>query len=258
MGVVLMYHGVGDEPAPHSEPRYTVSETKFATQLDLLLQARATVLSLEACLSQGDGGGKAGVVLTFDDGEASVVHRALPLMAARSMAGTVYVTTDWIGQPGYASADELRGLRAAGWTVGAHSMSHRYLSGLGDQELDLELTGSRQALVELLGEPVVHMSLPGGRAEPRVMEAARRAGYDSVATSAPGRWTAGTSTLDLPRLTVLADTSSKTFEGLIRGHLPTYLKIMGRAVALDGAKYVLGDRRYDRLRGGVLRFFRGL
>ena len=251
MGVILMYHGVGDIPAPHSEPRYTITEAAFNQQLDLMVRARVRVLSLERC--PRDGGGRSGVLLTFDDGEASVVSAALPAMAARSMTGTVYVTSDWVGQPGYLTPAELRALVAEGWTVGAHGMTHRYLSGLGDGELDRELRGARQALEEMVHAPVVHMSLPGGRAHTRVAEAVKRAGYVSLATSRPGRWTAGTSMHELPRLTVLAETPLKTFEGLILGHLPTYLKIMGRAVALDGAKQILGDSRYDRLRGELLR-----
>lgn len=254
MGLILMYHGVGDLPAPHGEPRYTVTEAAFVQQLDLMTRAGVQVLPLERCLY--DGGSRTGVVLTFDDGEASVATTALPVMAARSMTGTVYVTSDWVGQRGYLTPDELRALAAAGWTVGAHGVTHRYLSRLDDSELGRELRGSRQALEEILHAPVLHMSLPGGRAEPRVVEAARRAGYATIATSIPGRWTPATSLHDLPRLTVLAQTPLKTFEGLVRGHLPTYLKILGRAVALDSAKYILGDSRYDRLRGELLKRIR--
>ena len=247
-----MYHGVGEIPAPNSEPRYTVARADFARQLDLLGRVGARAVSLEQCLSAG-GGGRYAVVFTFDDGEASVADHALPMMADRGMAGVAYVTSGWVGQPGYLTGEQLRALYGAGWTVGAHGVTHSYLSGLGDAELDRELGDARQALEALIGAPVLHMSLPGGRADRRARSAARRAGYRSLATSRPGRITGGTPALDLPRLTVLSGTPASTYQGLVQGHLPTYLKIMGRSVALDGAKYVLGDRRYDRLRGAVLR-----
>ncbi len=248
-----MYHGVGQRPAPHSEPRYTIARPRFEEQLDLLRRGPAHVMSLDQCLSAADRGGRTGVVLTFDDGEASVAGEALPAMACRGMAGTVYVTTAWIGQPGYLTRSELRALAAAGWTVGAHGVTHRYLSGLDDADLDEELLGSKQALEELLGRPVHHMSLPGGRADARVAAAVRRAGYMTLATSRPGRWGSDAQDHEIPRLTILTGIQQKTFRRIVEGHLSTYLKIMGRSVALDGAKYVLGDRRYDRLRAGVLR-----
>ena len=51
---------------------------------------------------------------------------------------------------------------------------------------------------------------------------------------------------------ILRGTGHQTFSGIVDGHWPTYLQIVGRAALLDGAKRLLGDRRYDHLRGKAL------
>jgi peptidoglycan/xylan/chitin deacetylase (PgdA/CDA1 family) len=62
----------------------------------------------------------------------------------------------------YASREQLSALRAAGLSVGAHSISHRLLSQLSDAEQEREVLGSIQALSELLGEAVSTFCFPYG------------------------------------------------------------------------------------------------
>lgn len=248
---VLMYHGVGEQPAPHSEPRYTVPAARFEEHLDLLLGGGARVTTLDALLSGQAGDGD--VVLTFDDGEASVASAALPTMARRGLTGTVFVTSDWLGQPGYLTLEQLLELRDADWIIGAHGATHRYLSGLSDADLAEELTGSREALALLLGRPVLHMSLPGGRADARVTEAARQAGYHSMCTSRVGRAPRRPDPYGVKRLAVLRGVDDATLAGMVRGDLQVLAKLQGRAALLDGAKRIFGDRGYDALRGVAMR-----
>jgi peptidoglycan/xylan/chitin deacetylase (PgdA/CDA1 family) len=64
----------------------------------------------------------------------------------------------------YASRDQLRTMRAAGLSVGAHSVRHRLLSQLSDEEQAQEVLGSIQTLSELLGEAVNTFCFPYGGA----------------------------------------------------------------------------------------------
>lgn len=140
--LVLMYHGVGDRTAPRAELRYTVSELSFRQQMQVL--SWHPVVSLGELLA---GRARAGsVVLSFDDGEQSVASRALPILEAHGFTGVLFVTTGWIGAPGYCSADDLRRLAGAGWEIGAHGVSHRFFTELDDGELRRELTEARGRL----------------------------------------------------------------------------------------------------------------
>jgi peptidoglycan/xylan/chitin deacetylase (PgdA/CDA1 family) len=249
MHPILMYHGL-DEPAPHGERRYTVRREAFRDQLRHLDALRVPIVSLPQLLGGGDG-----VTLTFDDGEASVFTMAAPLLAQFGGVGVVYLTSDWVGTRGYLNVSQVRQLAGLAWTIGAHGRSHRYLNDLDDRALREELSGARAALEDALGAPVVDLSLPGGRGDQRVLTAAREAGYTTVATSVPG--------LNrhlhpdyLERLTVQAGDDFVRVGHLATGHLPTVAGEVTVVGALDLAKRVLGNQRYERLRGLALRVLR--
>jgi peptidoglycan/xylan/chitin deacetylase (PgdA/CDA1 family) len=244
---VLMYHGI-DRPAPHGEAHYTLSRADFARQLELV---RHRVVGFEAFLA---GRAPAGaVVLTFDDGERSVVERALPELQARGLTGAVFATTGWIGREGYMSREELLRLREQGWTVGAHGVTHSYLSDLPDEQVRQELVQSRDALIRLLGPAPapLHMSLPGGRADRRVVAAARRAGFASLSTSVTGLNPAPPDPLAIRRLMVLSSTSLEELRRLVDGDPRLLLRIQARQALLGAAKRALGNRLYDRLRAAA-------
>jgi peptidoglycan/xylan/chitin deacetylase (PgdA/CDA1 family) len=244
---VLMYHGVG-EPPPRvaEEGHYNVDAAELARQLDRLSSdpmAPRRVISLDALLAGGSG-----VVLTFDDGERSVLTDALPALRARGLPAILYVSSGLLGLPGYLAPSEVREIAAGGMTVGAHGHTHRLLSDLPDGELADELRRSRETLAELLGAPVGHMSLPGGRGGARVIEAARRAGFASVATSRAGLAPMRLDAYAIPRMPVNRGLPDPAFEALCAGAPAVYARAIARERTLGLAKSLLGNRRYDALR----------
>ncbi len=64
-----------------------------------------------------------------------------------------------------------------GHEVGAHGMRHRPLTGLSENELELELRESRRLIRERLGVNVETISYPGGATDAHVVRRARAAGY---------------------------------------------------------------------------------
>lgn len=245
--VVLMYHGI-DRPARHGEAHYTVTRERFARQLDLL-QGTGRVVPFEALLSGRVTSGS--VALTFDDGERSVIQQAQPLMEDRGLTGALFMTSDWIGSEGYLNAAELRALQGQGWTVGAHGATHRYLSDLSDAALDEELARSRDALDGVLGRSAgtLHMSLPGGRADRRVVAAVKRAGFGSLSTSEVGLNSAPPDLFGVRRTMVLGGWGLGTLRRAAAGDPRFYLPLRGRQALLGAAKRALGNQAYDRLRG---------
>jgi peptidoglycan/xylan/chitin deacetylase (PgdA/CDA1 family) len=238
---ILMYHGVG-ACAPHGEASYTVGRDALLAQLRHLDALRVPLISLPQLL-----GGGHGVTLTFDDGEETALTVAAPLLARFGGVGVAYVTSDWLGTPGYLNA---------AWTIGAHGRTHRFLSDLPAAELRDELRGAKAALEDVLGAPVCDLSLPGGRGDRRVLAAAREAGYTSVATSIPGlnrRLEPGC----LERLAVRASDDIVHVGRLATGHLPTVYRQAAATGALAAAKRLLGNRRYEQVRALALKARRG-
>ena len=245
-----MYHGVGDSVSRGGELRYTVSEESFSRQV-AILAAERRVISYPDLLAGRGGVGAA--VVTFDDGEKSVITHALPVMRQAGLSGTVFMTTGWIGSEGYLDPEDLRALEQEGWTVGTHGVTHRYLSDLDDPSINDELVQSRDALTLILGHAPRHMSLPGGRADARVARAVRQAGYQSQATSVMGRADTPPNPFAVPRMMVLRHHGDDLFRLLAAGDQALLLKLRLRQGILDGAKRVMGNRGYDLLRGVAIR-----
>jgi peptidoglycan/xylan/chitin deacetylase (PgdA/CDA1 family) len=79
------------------------------------------------------------VVMSFDDGDASVYSTAYPIMRARGLRGTAYIVSSSVGASGKMTLTQLRVLDAAGWDIGNHSSTHRDLATLDLASIEKEL-----------------------------------------------------------------------------------------------------------------------
>jgi peptidoglycan/xylan/chitin deacetylase (PgdA/CDA1 family) len=124
--------------------------------------------------------------LTFDDGGVSYYTIVADRLEARGWRGHCFVSTDFIGRPGFLSADQIRDLDQRGHIIGSHSASHPFrFSALSEEQMRREWTKSRQVLEDLLGRPVTLASVPGGYFSRSVARASARAGVHLLFTSEP-------------------------------------------------------------------------
>jgi peptidoglycan/xylan/chitin deacetylase (PgdA/CDA1 family) len=126
------------------------------------------------------------VSLTFDDGGVSAYETVADMLEQYGRRGHFFITTDWIGRPGFVNADQIRELDRRGHVVGSHSCSHPTRMALlsGDQMLE-EWKRSTQRLAEIVGHAVKVASVPGGYYSRKVAEAAAQAGIETLYTSEP-------------------------------------------------------------------------
>lgn len=213
--LVLCYHSV----SPGFPDRTNVTPEAFATQVrGLAARGYRGVTFRDAVL-----GGPAGRVLavTFDDAYASVLEHALPVLADLGIPGSVYPVTDlvggaapmawpgidgWIGGPHERELlgmgwDGLRTLADAGWEVGSHTCGHPWLPACDDARLEEELVRSRAEIEERLGVTCDTLAYPYGGVDPRVIAAARDAGYAAAGAIASVRTG---DPLDHPRVGIYA------------------------------------------------------
>ncbi|MGD2175810.1 MAG: polysaccharide deacetylase family protein, partial [Candidatus Brocadiaceae bacterium] len=76
------------------------------------------------------------------------------------------------------SWDDVRALREAGMGIGSHTWTHPVLTMVDGEEATDQLTRSRAALEERLGEPVRTLSYPVGSFSEQTRERALAAGYE--------------------------------------------------------------------------------
>ena len=170
--LVLTYHAVEPGPAP-----LCIDPELFRTHLDLIVASGVRTIALDALAEElAEGGPRApAVAITFDDGYASTVEVAAPLLAERRLSATVFCVagylggaSDWPSQPRscprlrLASARALSEWHASGLALGCHGANHEPLADVDDSGLRREILDSREMLEQAVGASVGWFAYPYG------------------------------------------------------------------------------------------------
>lgn len=130
--VIVMYHRIDVDPL---DPfLLSVEPANFALQLDCLLRL-AEPIALRDVLRPSR---HPRVAVTFDDGYADNVTNALPLLEAKGVPATVFVTSDMVGTGREFWPDRLERLLLRDGTVGVGAMSTLKVAG---ETVTLDLDG---------------------------------------------------------------------------------------------------------------------
>jgi peptidoglycan/xylan/chitin deacetylase (PgdA/CDA1 family) len=103
---------------------YKLVESRFRRRLDLIGDAIGPSAPLRIQGRSDLAQPPEGVALTFDDGGRSGVDRIAALLKERGRRADFLLRQDFIDEPGFTSAADLRRLHAGGHVVGTHSASH--------------------------------------------------------------------------------------------------------------------------------------
>lgn len=250
-GLILTYHAV--EPGP---PPLFVDPLLFEAHLEALSQAGAVVLTLSQLagrLREGTLPERA-VALTFDDAFASVVTEAAPRLLRRGWRATVYCvagylgeTNDWPTQPAavprrrLASADQLVDLAAAGFEIGAHTLSHAPLSRLPGDVLHEEVVGCRRRLEGLVGRPVQTFACPYGDCPAGPGRDLLERTYDTICAGKLDSVGPSADRFALPRVDAHYLRSPALLGHVVRGHAFGYLAV--RRIGARARRLVVSDSK---------------
>ena len=224
---VFLYHSVADDAPPWLAP-FTVSPRTFAEHLDMIADSGLEVIPLRqlvAALRGGPPPPPRSAVLTFDDGYADFASTVAPLLAARGLPATLYVTTGALrgaerpsGGAPFPSMETLSWaqvaeLDAAGVEIGGHTMTHPQLDTLPLKSVRQEVTGCKRQIEDALGHPVDSFAYPHGYSSRAVRAVVREAGWTSGAAirAASAFSSEGDDPLRFARLMVRADTGRADF-----------------------------------------------
>ena len=191
--------------------------------------------------------------LTFDDGGASATEWIADALERRGWRGHFFITTGYIGRPGFLDASAIRLLHARGHIVGSHSHSHPLrMAHCTEPRLRDEWHRSVALLSDILGEPVAVASVPGGDHSDLVARTAMAAGVRLLFTSRPtdriarvaDAWVFG-------RYAIQSSTSANAAAALAAGD---YAPRLGRRArwALTQAGKRVGGPLYLQIRGRLL------
>ncbi|MBI9035076.1 MAG: polysaccharide deacetylase family protein [Bacteroidales bacterium] len=175
---VLLYHHV-DQGNPTI--RYSVSAKNFQEQMNILNQTgyqTITATEFVLALTNGRTIPEKSIVITFDDGVASVFENAYPIMKENDFVGTIYLVGNYIDQNGYMTGDQIQELVSAGWEIGSHSMSHADLTQ--SENANWEIRDSKSVLETRFDIDVPTFAYPLGNANESTFSKTRLFGYEAA------------------------------------------------------------------------------
>jgi peptidoglycan/xylan/chitin deacetylase (PgdA/CDA1 family) len=249
--ISLGYHDIVDAgSAPETARRaaashYSLTREQFREHLEAMAGlgcVASTVTDPSSCL-----------FLTFDDGGAGAATCAAEELERHGWRGHFFITTDWIGKPGFLNAAEIRDLHRRGHIIGSHTRSHpSRMSHLGWDELLAEWTESCATLSDLLNKNIATASVSDGYYSRKVGQAAAAAGLQFLFNSEP---TQSVAQVDgcciLGRYAILSNTPSSEAAALAAGEWKSGLRQATSWQARKLAKTVAGEH-YLTLRRWLL------
>lgn len=185
------------------------------------------------------------LLLTFDDGGASALVIG-SMLEGCGWRGHFLVTTDYIGQPGFLTSEQIRELHRRGHVIGSHSCSHpTRMSYCSQAQIQREWTLSIEVLSAIVGERTRVASVPGGYYSRQVAECAATEGIELLFNSEPtDRYSRIGNCFVLGRYSIRAGTSPGMAASLAQGaywprlRQQLYWNAKGVAKRLGGSAYV--------------------
>lgn len=199
---ILAYHRVGPYKGDHAP---TVSGEAFERQMACVARHRFRVVGLEdvvGCLDRGVPVPRRRVVITFDDGYEETHSVAWPILKRFGFPATLFITPGEVGEPGFATWEQVDEMARDGIRIGSHTMRHSYLPRVPEDRLEEELIHSKRVIEERIRQPVQFISYPIGGYTPRVQAIVKQGGYLAACTTNRAASTNGIDRFALRRIKV--------------------------------------------------------
>ena len=124
------------------------------------------------------------VMITFDDGYEDNYANAYPILKKYGFKATIFVVTSFLdkNKKGYMSWDQAREMDANGISIQSHTVDHKSMTDLTDDQLRMELVDSKKKAEKELGHPVNYMAYPTGTYNLHIAQMVKEAGYKAAFT----------------------------------------------------------------------------
>ena len=223
---VLMYHRVlAEDPEKESRWHY-VTVTEFRKQMNMIDRLGYTPITFSDYQLFVEGKltlPSKPIIITFDDGYLDTLENAIPILIELNMRAFIFVmgnrklkTARWdevddSDSCPLMSDEQVRAVQKMGFEIGAHSLNHIALTDLSLKEMISEVSGSKEALENLLEEPIQTFSYPYGSIDNRVKKIVSESGFQFACGVYSGSAKFSQSMMDFRRLAVNQDTSRLKF-----------------------------------------------
>jgi peptidoglycan/xylan/chitin deacetylase (PgdA/CDA1 family) len=190
--VIIMYHSVGEEgkiPAGYGA-KLNVSPAAFEKQMKFLHKFNYNVIPLEELIERVKNRlpiPHGTIAITFDDGLKNNFLNAYPVLKKYDLPATIFVALDFVGRKNFLARDDIKAMQKNNISIGSHTVSHRWLPSLSEENITREIRDSKKMLEVLTGREIKILSYPLGAHNEVAKRIAREAGYLGAVSTNPGR-----------------------------------------------------------------------
>ena len=221
--LVLNYHKIENNNHSLSVPPWD-----FETQMKYLADHGYTSISPDELYAALAGEAKlpdSPVLITFDDGYRDNYENAFPILKKYKLKATIFVITDFLGKrERYLTWDQAREMEKHGISIQSHTVDHKPMTDLSDEQLRWELVESKKKAEAELGHEVSYVAYPTGTYNLHIAEMVREAGYKGAFTIKYGDVDAATNIYAIERVPIFhTDNTNRDFLERIR-YLPLFAK----------------------------------
>jgi peptidoglycan/xylan/chitin deacetylase (PgdA/CDA1 family) len=227
---VLMYHDLAHELVE----RETVTPSLFAAQMEWLYSAGYSAISFSELGSLDAKRARQSVIITFDDGDASFMDYAYPLLSEYRFKATMNIIGNAVGKfvsgnDPRLSWDECRLLLRSGMvelgchTYGLHSWygnrSRSSAVAAFNEKLARDLALFQKVSTAELGRPARILAWPYGMHDRMSIEIAKQSGFHFILNSENQYFAINGDPFDIPRLVISNDLGLSRFRESVERRL---------------------------------------
>jgi len=160
-----------------------VTPLQFESHIKFLKKKGINLCTISDAL-KGKGTG-----LSFDDGYENFYTYGKDILLKYGYRATIFVIAGFIGKENnwdvnfgvkfkHLNRKQIKELADLGFEIGSHTLTHRDLTKLPENEIKKELKESKKILEDITGKEVKYLSYPFGRYNERIEEILCEEGYE--------------------------------------------------------------------------------
>ena len=209
--LVLNYHQINNSFTPLAVP-----VNDFDAQMSYLSEQGYVTITPDE-LAEGLEGNlnlpEKPVLITFDDGYIDNYTNAFPILKKYGFRATIFIIPGFTSQnPKYMTWEQLKEMEQNGIVMQSHTLNHKALEELPDDEIRSELLNSKLILEEQLGHEINFLAYPTGTYNVHIAGIARDVGYKGAYTIKYGNVDLGSNMYALERVPIFhTENTMKSF-----------------------------------------------